>query len=348
MDPSLGVPSKIVMQINSWRQTENNVELFVIAPKTFADRWSKILPGVHLQSYSTPFQRYLARVKTVELISAKNFSVVYMRFGVLFPAQLKLMRKIPTVLELNTLNKREAAHRGIHVRILNFVSEKFGLKLCLCACAVTTEIAKSFLEDHPKLVVESFSNSINFSDVPSLGAPNNLRPQLVFVGSPNLSWHGIDKLLKLAAANLQYDFHVIGALESALERINVRVHEAMYEHDLYAFLANMDVAISSLALERNSLHMGSPLKTRLYLACGLPVIASYQDAGIAQDAEFFLNLGKDFDASSDSISREISDFIKIWKSKRVPRSAISTIESSFIEGRRIDFIQKNLSDLALR
>ncbi len=342
-DPRLGVPSKVRMQILTWQELGHQVVLYAVIPKKYEKQWLENFPGVNIYCYSSIFGRYNSRGKSVKAIWERQFSFVYMRFGILTPSQLRLIRKTPTVLELNTLNRQEAKHRGIFLKILNFYSEKIGLSACLCACAVTNEIANTFEKENPKLVVGTFPNSIRLSEIPVLESVNNFRPQMVFVGSPNLTWHGVDKLIKIAENHLNFDFHIVGATDLILNNKNIFTHSSIYGEDLYSFLTGMDVAFSSLALERNKINQGSPLKTRLYLACGLPVISSYQDSGLSFELESFLNLGIDFDKNMELTNAKISKFVKEWKGIRVNRSSISSIDSLKVEKLRLNFIKNSLT-----
>lgn len=341
-EPELGVPSKVLMQISAWQQLGHDVELYAIVPAIYETRWRFLYPRVKLQNYNSALGRYLSRTKTVRLMLNESFTFVYMRFGIFMPSQLRLIRRFPTVLEINTINRQEALHRGKWFRILNFFSERYGIDSCLCACAVTQEITEKLIENNPALRVKAFSNSIQLRDIPILSRAENIRPQLVFVGSPDLKWHGIDKLLKIASVNTDYDFHIIGATSSISPLQNIFLYPPKFGKELYEILERMDIAISSLALERNHINQGSPLKTRLYLACGLPVIASYEDCGVNSSTNAFLNLGSGFLDDITLTNERISEFVKFWKGKRVERSTIDSIDSANVEKLRLAYIEENL------
>ena len=53
-------------------------------------------------------------------------------------------------------------------------------------------------------------NGFDTSSVSSRPPPFNLRPQLIFVGSKGPTWHGVHKLLNVAAVLPEMDFHIVG------------------------------------------------------------------------------------------------------------------------------------------
>ena len=58
--------------------------------------------------------------------------------------------------------------------------------------------------------VAVIANGADPEAVPSLPAPSNERPRAVFAGSPELPWHGVDRLLELARAVPEVDFDLLG------------------------------------------------------------------------------------------------------------------------------------------
>jgi len=104
----------------------------------------------------------------------------------------------------------------------------------------------------------------------------------------------------------------------------------------------MDVAISSMALDRNTLGEASPLKTRLYLACGLPVIGRYNDTAITPGAKYFLNLSEESWPPSEEVLEKVRSFVSAWLGQRVDHKNLSNIDSRNIELRRVQFIREIL------
>jgi hypothetical protein len=113
--------------------------------------------------------------------------------------------------------------------------------------------------------------------VQGAGAPS--RPTLVFVGTDAKPWHGIDKVAVLAEALPELDFVVIGA---AIERRpNVRSYARLPQAEADALMRGCTAGIASLALHRKQMDEASPLKSRNYLALGLPIIQAYEDTDLS-------------------------------------------------------------------
>jgi hypothetical protein len=113
----------------------------------------------------------------------------------------------------------------------------------------------------------------------------------------------------------------------------------------------MDIAISSLALDRNMMSQGSPIKTRLYLALGLPVVIGYTDTGLGNGSDFIFEISPDEWPIADKRIEEFRDFVSKNKGFRVPRQEIFSIDSQIVEKKRVAFIiktsqQKRISSTA--
>jgi hypothetical protein len=80
----------------------------------------------------------------------------------------------------------------------------------------------------------------------------------------------------------------------------------------------------------------SPLKSREYLALGLPIISRYEDTDFPEGRDFILRLPSDNRQLSDFAS-EIETFANNWKGRRVSRNEISNIDVNAKERSRLDF-----------
>lgn len=76
---------------------------------------------------------------------------------------------------------------------------------------------------------------------------------------------------------------------------------ALRDEELSKLYAEADVGISSLAIDRKGLKKASTLKSREYLANGLPVIYSYKDESI-EDFAFTFNIDFEINSFKDIIS----------------------------------------------
>jgi hypothetical protein len=99
-------------------------------------------------------------------------------------------------------------------------------------------------------------------------------------------------------------------------------------------LARADVGIGSLALHRNQMFGGSPLKVREYLAVGLPVLYAYDDADADVLDGYVLRIANTESAITDEIDR-IDAFVNRSMGVRVPRSSVGHIDTATKERQRL-------------
>jgi hypothetical protein len=81
----------------------------------------------------------------------------------------------------------------------------------------------------------------------------------------------------------------------------------------------------------------SPLKTREYLAHGLPVIIGYQDTDFRDGAEFLLELPNTEDSIRPNQHR-IRAFVESWCDRRVSREQICHLDTKEKERVRLRFL----------
>jgi glycosyltransferase involved in cell wall biosynthesis len=164
---------------------------------------------------------------------------------------------------------------------------------------------------------------------------------LVFLGQPGYIWHGTDKLIYLAFAFPDWRFDLVGLKpEEIVGKIpdNLVFHGMLERSEYEQILRQANCSIGTLALNRNNMEEASPLKTREYLAYGLPVIIGYSDTDFPQGADFLLQLPNTEDNVKENIEG-IRKFVLAWKDKRVPREAVRHLDWSYKEARRLDFFK---------
>jgi len=221
------------------------------------------------------------------------------------------------------------------------LEEYLGAKLFRRAAGlvtVTEELAEHYRPwGSPVAVVP---NGILLADLPQPAAPNNPTPRLVFLGHPRMPWHGVDKMVLLAQQNPTWQFDLVGDFTFGVSGempSNVRCHGPL-ECSLYApILAEADVALGTLALERKQMAEASPLKVREYLAFGLPTILGHRDSDFPDDAWFLLRLPSTPQNVADHLG-EIGEFVKRMRGRRVPRSEIAHLDLRHKERRRLEFL----------
>jgi glycosyltransferase involved in cell wall biosynthesis len=170
----------------------------------------------------------------------------------------------------------------------------------------------------------------------------NLQPPIrfVFTGSGGLPWHGLDKIYELATLLDRDEFYIVGPspLDGAPLPANVKFCGTMAPDELSKFYAGMDVGISTLALFRKGMDEACPLKSREYLAHGLPVVGCYYDPDM-ENQDFYLRIPNNEDAVRSSVSL-IKSFALGWKARTVDLNVVrNVIGDGTKERKRLDFFR---------
>jgi len=337
--PASGVGKKIVDQIESWNRFGLEVTLFINCPAEQEDEWAKLSFHVRTYTYTSYRSRLNARKESLQQIIDERFEIIYTRFGILSPFTIRKMKKIPTILELNTKGLLEYKRRSLLLYFYACVTSKIILNNAVAVCAITSEVANEATRiAGNEINYKVFPNSINLKRFTIFLPQKNERPKLVFVGTPGLVWHGIDRLIELARSLFEFDFYIIGPKQILDRPSNVKFIGELYDDDLNNFLSSMDIAISSLALDRNQMTEGSPIKTRLYLALGLPVIIGYTDAGIGSSSKYIFKIAPNEWPLNQERVDDLRNFVKKFKGRRVSHKDLFSIDSDSIEKMRADFI----------
>jgi hypothetical protein len=243
------VARKIEGQVRLWREAGHEVAVAAIRP-------GERRAGTH------------AAVTAVE---SAGPDLLYVRYDLFLPAVWRLVRRLPTVVEVNSDDRVEMGLRGARARAYNRVNRRRLFGAARGVVCVTAELAHGF---RPPVAV--VANGADPAAVPSLPSPANDRPRAVFSGSPAHAWHGVDRLLELAAAVPEMDFDLVGPQPDGVPA-NVTVHGRLAGEAYWSVLGRADVAVGSLAMERAGIREGSPLKVREYLLAGIPSVIGYED-----------------------------------------------------------------------
>ena len=159
--------------------------------------------------------------------------------------------------------------------------------------------------------------------------------RVVFMSNTFSEWHGLDRLVDAVRdAPSVPDFltiHLIGHLSESQKkqlaaigsRAEVfRVHGFLETEAYRALLAEADVGLGSLAMDRQNLQEGATLKVREMLAMGLPVYSGHADTALDAQFPFYHHV--------DSIN--ISDLEKFAQNmKACSRCEVRAAAAPFIE-----------------
>lgn len=345
---SNGVIRKIKAQFDTWLRMGVDAHLVIISPQAQDQSQIAMLDGERIHVFPHRVARYgigkiykaIALRKARKLINDISPDVIYYRQSSWTPGILGILGLARSVVtEVNSNDVQEVHQYGwlkarYHLATRNWLIERIHGFVC-----VSREVG-DYYKRYGK-PVEVIGNGFDTASVQPRPPLKNQRPQLVFVGSPGQAWHGVDKLITVASQLDEMDFHVVG------ERIdecppNLTSYGYMTWAQLSEVYCQMDVGFGSLALHRLNIDEISPLKTREYLAYGIPVIGAYEDTDVG-GYEFFLRLPNTESGVKDSVGL-IRDFVHKWQGKPIDMNLIkSRIDSSVKEAERIGFMQRTVN-----
>lgn len=347
-----GVRRLILDQAASWSQLDPGVEvgLFVRCEAGAEEAWRGEPHVVAVQSSRLGIAgRFVARELLSLQLALWRPDVIYLRHSTISPSVLALAAAFPTVVggDLDDIDELKVRSR-IRYWYARFTRERL-LRRARRIIVVTHELAR-----HPSIAglgrpVSVFPNSIDLSDYPELPAPKNPEPRLVFIGAPRLAWAGVDKIARLASYFPEWRFDVVGSEPEEFHGApaNVVVHGQLTREHYLPIMAQADVAIGPLALHRKGLSEASALKVAEYLAYGIPVILGSAETAFPDGAPFLLQL-PNTEGNVDVARDEVRGFVERWRGGRVPREAVSSIDSRVVEPQRLDLVVAEGSRVARR
>lgn len=329
-----GVGSKIRSQIRFWQERDHEVQLFVLSPdeilvencNAFQYGPSTSLPVI--KTLSRIISRSRAALKLIDSVRDQRLDLIYMRFGrYLYPIH-RLNKFAPTILELNTDDVNQDRSLGWPLYWFNRSTRGLMLNQAAGLIAVSQEIADLPANKMHHKPVRVIANGIDLKQYPVLPPSGNKKPVITFVGSPGMTWHGVDKLLCLAEKCPDLWIHIVGYQPSDVPKeapSNVQFHGFLDRTEVMDVLVKTDVACGSLALHRNHMMEASPLKVREALAYGIPVLLGYRDTDLSiLDIEYILQIPN----TEDNVlthSEQIRSFAYGMMGKRLRRNLIANL-----------------------
>ncbi|MBB1634314.1 glycosyltransferase [Cupriavidus sp. UME77] len=270
-----------------------------------------------------------------------NYDAILLRYSTSDPFQFFFIRNCdkPVFLIHHTLEIPELRAVGGFGGPVRILSEKFfgalSYEKARGIVGVTDEIVDACLRkgSFPEKLSYRYTNGVNcrdFSVRPTSADRFCNVPVIIFVASYFSLWHGLDLILdSVAESTSDFILHVVGEIDEKdkIKAINDRrviLHGHVSQAELTALISKADVGLSSFALDRKDMKEACPLKTREYLAQGLPVYAGHRDV-FPSGCEFYKIGGPHIN--------EILKFRDQVISKR--RDEIAEMASQYIEKRKL-------------
>lgn len=332
-----GIGKKIAGQGRAWLEAGHAVRYFSLAPT--ARVWPGLAPlEADLVARGGAARRMFRSLELVRRIRAWRPDVVYFRYGYHSAGLPALFRDVPAVAELNsddlteyplTLSRaKQLYHRLTRGRVLRPVR---------AFVPVTHELGARFASFGKP--AEVIANGIDLAAFPSAPLPAPDGPlRLVFIGSRDTPWHGLERVAELGTLFPTATVDVIGT-ERVPAPANVIFHGELPRTKYEPLLLGATAALGTLGLFRKHMDEACPLKVREYLALGLPVLGGYRDTDVPEEADYFLRVPND-SASLAPQRERIASWLEHWRTRRVPRAAVAPLDNAVKERRRLAFLRR--------
>jgi glycosyltransferase involved in cell wall biosynthesis len=294
----------------------------------------------------TEINRIRAVQKMIESIRRFEPDLIYLRYSIyVYPAH-RLMEIAPVVEEINTNDLTQHEGLGRVYSLYNRLTRGIFLRRIRGLVSVSRELAVSSAFAPYRKPARVIANGCELDKFRELPSPSNKVPHLVFMGSPGYPWNGVDKLIDLACRFPDIHIDIVGYDElPGFEPLpaNLTLHGYLPVRQYEQVMAGADVAISSLALHRKKMEEASPLKSREYLAFGLPLVVAYEDTDLdSMDCEFLLKIPNRED-NIQTHAQSIRDFAYRMRGRRADREFLRQhIDAYQKEAMRLAFFEELL------
>jgi hypothetical protein len=349
------IGKKITQQTSAWMAAGHEVKFF--SHMHSYERKGDLINGSYfiysiekgsLGNIKTEINRIKAAAKLVQSVTEYCPDIIYLRWGMyVYPIQ-RLFQIAPVVVEVNTHDVREHQLLGPAQNLYNRLTR--GIILGGASGLVFASNELMGMPDFSKYRLPGvvITNSVDLESTPFYMAPNNTPPHLVFIGTPGMAWHGIDKLVELAKAfpDMMIDIVGIADIEGVSQLPDNLILHGFLEGAAYeTVLANADSAIGTLSLHVKGMQEAATLKIRDCSARGIPCILPYLDTDFL---EMKNNLFLQIPNTNDNIithGQAIHDFVFHVRGQRVPRCIVEDrIDSRIKEAQRLDFFQNTVNN----
>jgi len=346
LDNGSGVSRKILAQVRAWEKENHRVVLVSTASLTFFTSAGERIGIPHLRIQRRGWRIFahllVGTWRLRRLLHDVSFDLVYTRYRLYAPFFRNALKNRPLVVEINSDDRREYRSSSVLLAGYNRLFRRFFLQDADGFVCVSRELSKTFcIRGKPCAVL---ANGADVSSIPFMPSVSNPRPTFVFIGSAGQPWHGVDKIVAMAQSMKAFDFHVVGTEGASTDNLFFHGFLDAREHQL--LVGSCDIGIGSLALHRIGMHEASPLKTRQYLAQGLPVLYAYDDTDLASKEPFALCLPNTEDNVQTHAEAIAAFALKVWNDAQVRHQArefaMKHLDVSVKERIRLEFFRKVL------
>ena len=195
-----GVINKIEQQVACWRSFGHSVKIVSISCRGE----DSVLDGDNFHWHQDiPKIRYLLPVRAaINHIKKLRPDIVYMRYFVWNITSFIILKKFPTILEINSDDRAELrlawknkkSMRSFILMVGNLLLRGLVLRASSGLCSVTYELADSLPPSVKKVVLPNTLDTGRYTQVLER-KPGKIG--LFFMGTPGQPWHGVDRMIRI-------------------------------------------------------------------------------------------------------------------------------------------------------
>ncbi len=345
-----GIGRKIEEQLAHWKAAGHVVQFF--SHRAQVEDPSILVEGISSEYRThdglagklfTEINRCKAVLPLVKSVTDFEPDIIYLRWSMyVFPAH-RFFDIAPVVVEINTDDVSQHQMLGGIYSFYNRVTRSIFLSRAAGLVFASHELQNSHSFSVYKKSGIVISNGIDLDKNSPCETPKNERPRLGFIGTPDMEWQGVDKIYRLAELCPEMDIDVIGydgLLGQKKVPSNIFFHGYLNKDQSRQVLSGVDAGLGTVALHRKSMEEASSLKTREYLAYGIPVIIPYRDTDLDDlNIDTILRISNTEDTIEKNYGK-ISEFVSRMRGKRVAREEIvSRIDVKIKEEYRLAFFE---------
>lgn len=342
---SSGILRWVMMETQYWQAMGHDVHVFIYSSRQYTSADIGNLP-LTVRQYQGMRDRFGKVNALSQDIVAFKPDVVRMTYDPYYPGMKAVFQQFPVVVDIHSDDTHEYRLGAKQRYWYNRLTRHQIFRQAKGLLFVTHEMAtRKHLNpfDKPYTVI---ANAIDLSQYTPLPPVDNPNPRLVFIGTPNQSWHGLDKIIKLATHFPQWHFDLIGPTKQGLGGdvpANIVAHGYLKRAAYETVVAQADVAFGTMALHRKNMEEACAYKVREYCAYGIPIIIGYQDTDFPDSYPFICQLPNTED-NIDTHKQQIEQFVLANKGKRIPREAVAHLDVQVKEAARLTFFEKIISE----
>jgi len=270
------------------------------------------LPGRRLGKKTAPKAQWPFRLfVAARVVRSLGVDAVILRYPKLPFGGLRFLKRVgvPVITEHHTDELAEILGDGSPLRRAAAAFETFLRRRFLGRVAgyigVTPEITRGLRKECPGVPGKMLANGIQVTTVPFEGfhAYDGGELRMIMVASEFFYWHGLERLLTgmlRYSGSASFRLILLGTVPVGYTpllklcgnhpSITVECPGAVYGDSLQDYFRGVHLAVASLGLYRKRMEEACPLKSREYMARGVPFVYGYSDPEIDVNAPYALKV----------------------------------------------------------